>query len=184
MSSNASRHMTLVAFLQAQNCSNYTASWRHPAIAQDFTTPDCRDFKQGVVTQGRDPAMVRITPAIYAVIGETPTMAEDKLALIDGLAKPIDALTLLSEVLNFDFGSKGMDEAFTAEALASATGLQGIVDRVIQMSGLRNPTVRDFLHFSGRGTLRELPTFVSDATIRARPCARPWASNGRCAVSE
>ena len=30
--------MTLVAFLQAQNCSNYPASWRHPESATDFMT--------------------------------------------------------------------------------------------------------------------------------------------------
>ena len=30
------RQMTLVAFLQAQNCSNYPASWRHPSTAPDF----------------------------------------------------------------------------------------------------------------------------------------------------
>jgi alkanesulfonate monooxygenase SsuD/methylene tetrahydromethanopterin reductase-like flavin-dependent oxidoreductase (luciferase family) len=34
------REMTLVAFLQAQNCSNFPASWRHPAAAQDFMTPE------------------------------------------------------------------------------------------------------------------------------------------------
>jgi hypothetical protein len=34
------RQMTLVAFLQAQNCSNFPASWRHPASAQDFMTPE------------------------------------------------------------------------------------------------------------------------------------------------
>ena len=138
-----------------------------------------RDFKAGVVAQDRDPDRVRITPAIYAVIGETAGMAEDKRALIEGLAKPIDALTLLSEVLNFDFGSKGMDDAFTAEELASATGLQGILDRVIQMSGLAHPTVRDFLHFSGRGTLRELPTFVgTPATVADQ--LEEWFTTGAC----
>ena len=35
----AARQMTMVAFLQAQNCSNYVGSWRHPASAQDFLTP-------------------------------------------------------------------------------------------------------------------------------------------------
>jgi FMN-dependent oxidoreductase (nitrilotriacetate monooxygenase family) len=34
------RRMTLIAFLQAQNCSNFPASWRHPAAAQDFMTPE------------------------------------------------------------------------------------------------------------------------------------------------
>lgn len=32
------RQMTLVAFLQAQNCSNYPASWRHAATVPDFLT--------------------------------------------------------------------------------------------------------------------------------------------------
>ena len=32
----AERELVLVAFLQAQNCSNYPASWRHPDAATDF----------------------------------------------------------------------------------------------------------------------------------------------------
>jgi alkanesulfonate monooxygenase SsuD/methylene tetrahydromethanopterin reductase-like flavin-dependent oxidoreductase (luciferase family) len=32
--------MFLVAFLQAANCSNYPASWRHPATELEFLTPD------------------------------------------------------------------------------------------------------------------------------------------------
>ena len=34
------RMMTLVGFLQAQNCSNYPASWRHPQAAPDLLSPD------------------------------------------------------------------------------------------------------------------------------------------------
>ena len=30
------REMVLVGFMQAQNCSNYPASWRHPDAAPDF----------------------------------------------------------------------------------------------------------------------------------------------------
>ena len=40
MATSAVRQMTMVAFLQAQNCSNYAASWRHAATAQDFLTAD------------------------------------------------------------------------------------------------------------------------------------------------
>ena len=32
------RQMTLVGFLQAQNCSNFVGSWRHPEAAPDFTS--------------------------------------------------------------------------------------------------------------------------------------------------
>ena len=31
--------MAMVAFLQAQNCSNYPGSWRHPETMQDFLSP-------------------------------------------------------------------------------------------------------------------------------------------------
>ena len=37
---NTNRQMTMVAFLQAQNCSNLPGSWRHPASMSDFLTPD------------------------------------------------------------------------------------------------------------------------------------------------
>ena len=36
----AARMMTLVAFLQAQNCSNLPGSWRHPSTMLDFLTPE------------------------------------------------------------------------------------------------------------------------------------------------
>src|SRR5580693_10545768 len=34
------RMMTLVAFLQAQNCSNLPGSWRHPTSMPDFLAPE------------------------------------------------------------------------------------------------------------------------------------------------
>src|SRR5215468_7314512 len=34
------RMMTLVAFLQAQNCSNLPGSWRHPSTMPDFLMPE------------------------------------------------------------------------------------------------------------------------------------------------
>src|SRR5215813_1484279 len=34
------RLMTLIAFLQAQNCSNLPGSWRHPSTMPDFLTPE------------------------------------------------------------------------------------------------------------------------------------------------
>src|SRR3984885_13378774 len=34
------RQMTLVGFLQAQNCTNFVGSWRHPEAAPDFMSAD------------------------------------------------------------------------------------------------------------------------------------------------
>lgn len=137
------------------------------------------DFKQQVKVQGRDPDKVKLAPLIYAVPGETKTIAEDKVALIDGLAHPMDSLALLSEVLNFDFASKPMDEPFTQEELKSISGLQAIRDRVVNLSGKPNPTTRDFVKYSGRGTIREVPTFVGTAQSVADQMEE-WFDGGAC----
>lgn len=109
---------------------------------------------------GRDPDSYRLTPAAYAIVAESQAEAEDKAAMIDSLHQPIDTLALLSEALNYDFAQKGMDEAFSSEELAAISGLQAIRDRVIRLSGKDNPTVRDFVEHSARGTLREMAMFV------------------------
>ncbi len=119
-----------------------------------------REFKRQVASIGKDPASVKVAPAVYAVVGETRTMAEEKMELIERLARPIDTLALLSEVLNFDLASKPPDEPFDEDELASISGLQAMRDRVIRVSGKPNPTVRDFVKHSRRGTVREFPVFV------------------------
>ena len=52
--------------------------------------------------------------------------------------------------MNFDFASKGLDEPFTDEELANISGTQSMRDRVVQLSGLKNPTPKDFITFSRR----------------------------------
>ncbi len=121
------------------------------------------EFKAQVAASGRDPAGVRVCPAVYAIIGTSADEAAEKRALIDGLARPVDGLALLSEVLNYDFASKGMEEAFTDEELAGIKGLQALRDRVVQVSGKQNPTLADFVTISGRGTIREFPCFTGTA---------------------
>jgi FMN-dependent oxidoreductase (nitrilotriacetate monooxygenase family) len=120
------------------------------------------DFKSAVAASGRDPARVRIAPAVYSVVGATQAEAEDKRARIDALSKPIDSLVLLSEGLNFDFATKGYEEPLTQEEMHSISGIQAFRDRVVALSGRANPTVRDFVEFTKRGTLSELPVFVGD----------------------
>jgi FMN-dependent oxidoreductase (nitrilotriacetate monooxygenase family) len=103
---------------------------------------------------------VAIAPAVYPIVAETKAMAEDKVAVIESLAEPMDALVLLSEVLNFDFSRKAPDEPFTADELAGISGLVALRDRVVQLSSKPNPTPNDFVKYSGRGTIRELPVFA------------------------
>lgn len=138
-----------------------------------------RKFKELLARIGRDPDQVRIAPAVYVVAGETRTIAENKLAVLENLAKPIDTLALLSEVVNLDFASKELDEPFSSEELAGISGGQFLRDRVIQLSGKTNPTARDFAKFSGRGTLREFPVFVGTGKEIADQLEE-WFLGGAC----
>ena len=110
---------------------------------------DYAAFKAAVADCGRDPGRVKITHLVNTVVAATRAEAEDKWAAIEKLPLEIDALSLLSEALNFDFARKPMDEPFTAVELAEMSGLQGIRDRVVSVKP--NPTVRDFIRISGRG---------------------------------
>ena len=118
-------------------------------------------FKTAVADAGRDPASVRVAPACYVCVGESEAAAQDKRAVIEATAREIDALVLLSEVLNYDFASKPVDEPFTDEELAELS-FQGFRDRVIRLCGKKNPTVRDFITISGRGTVKEHPMFCGN----------------------
>ena len=109
------------------------------------------EFKADVAAGGRDPEQVKITQLVNTVTAASKAEAEDKWTLIEKLPLEVDALSLLSEALNFDFATKGMDETFSDREMAQMSGLQAIRDRVVRVSGIKNPTVRDFIHFSGRG---------------------------------
>ncbi|MES2711437.1 MAG: LLM class flavin-dependent oxidoreductase [Pseudomonadota bacterium] len=121
------------------------------------------DLKQAVREAGRDPDQVAVAPACYVCVAETRAAAEAKRDFILTLSKPIDGLVLLSEVTNFDFASKDLDSEFTDEELAKISWT-GFKDRVVMLSGKAHPTVRDFVHFSGRGTIREFPIFCGTPT--------------------
>jgi hypothetical protein len=56
-------------------------------------------------------------------VGETEAAAQDKRSIIEGTAREIDALVLLSEVLNYDFASKpAMSSRDSSAAAPSASG--------------------------------------------------------------
>jgi FMN-dependent oxidoreductase (nitrilotriacetate monooxygenase family) len=115
----------------------------------DIGKRDYADFKAEVARCGRDPEAVKITHLVNTVTAASKAEAEDKWAEIEKLPLEIDALSLLSEALNFDFATKGMDDAFTQADLDAMSGLQGIRDRVVAVK--KHPTVRDFIAISGRG---------------------------------
>jgi len=104
---------------------------------------------------GRDPDQIFLCNLTTPVCGATQAEAEDKMAVIERLPLEIDALSLLAEGLNFDFGAKGIDEPLTSEELQGMQGMLGIRDGVLRTSGKTNPTTRDFITFSGRGQTQD-----------------------------
>jgi FMN-dependent oxidoreductase (nitrilotriacetate monooxygenase family) len=68
---------------------------------------DYAAFKDEVARFKRDPGDVKITHLINTVVASTKSEAEDKWAEIKKLPLEIDALSLLSEALNFDLAKKG-----------------------------------------------------------------------------
>ncbi len=104
---------------------------------------------------GRDPDQMFICNLTTPVCGATRAEAEDKMAKIDKLPLEIDALSLLSEGLNFDFAAKGIDEPFTTEELQGMQGMMGIRDGVLRTAGKTNPSARDFITFCGRGQTQD-----------------------------
>jgi FMN-dependent oxidoreductase (nitrilotriacetate monooxygenase family) len=163
---SAQGHPVLIQAGQSGRGQSFAAQWAElvfviyhnlEAGKQQYTT-----FKNAIAAAGRDPSLVHVAPACYVIVAESEEAAQAKRAVIEELAKPVDALVLISEVLNYDFGAKGYDEPFSDEELASFSW-HGFRERVVHHSGKKNPTVRDFVEVSGRGTIAEHKVFCGTA---------------------
>lgn len=106
------------------------------------------------------PTRPYVCAGVYPIVAETRAEAEDHAALIDALQKEIYSLSLLSEVLNFDFSKKPIDVAFTQGQLDSWTGVQGMRDWIKRELGNRLPTPSDFIDITRRRTFHDHPRFV------------------------
>lgn len=120
----------------------------------DVAKKNYANLKEQCATAGRDPESLKIAHLINTFVAPTRAEAEDKVALAQSLPLEADSLMLLSEALNFDFGSKPLDEPFTHEELESMSGLHAMRDRVIEVKG-PNPTIRDFIEVTERGQVRD-----------------------------
>ena len=122
-----------------------------------------RALKDAVSNAGRDPNQVKFAPNIYAIVGETSSIAEEKRAFIESLSAPEDSLTLIAEVTNYDFRRVGLDEPIPDAEMAKIGVNLGLKGRVVERSGTPNPTPRDFITHSRRGTINESPVFCGTA---------------------
>ena len=124
------------------------------AIAKDHY----RDQKERIGAAGRDPDLVKICPMAYAVVGESEAhAAEREDVFLHDLVHPMASLTLLSELMNYDFSSHSLDDPITDELIASVSGIRGLVQNLKAHIG-EDLTFRDLA--GHRATLLQGPRFV------------------------
>ena len=117
-----------------------------------------KSLKDGVASAGRDPDSVKIAPELKIIVADTESQAKEQRDLVASLSRPIDGLTMMGETLNIDFSGRPYEQPFSDAELA-AVSWQSLRDKVVATSGKRNPSVRDFVEASGRGTLNDGPVF-------------------------
>ncbi len=154
---SAQGHPVLIQAGQSPRGKRFAARWGemifvvYPSF--EIGKRNYKALKAECAAAGRDPDSMRIAHLINPFVAETRAEAEDKYALTCTLPIEADSLMLLSEALNFDFGSKSIDEPFTPGELESMTGQQNLRELVLEMRGPK-PTVRDFIEVTQRGQVR------------------------------
>jgi len=135
--------------------------------------------KDLIASAGRDSERVRIAPAAYVVVGESREEAKEKIAQLEQLTEEIDGLVLLSENLSYDFSRKPVDEPFSGEELDSLNGLRALRDKVLLLSKKSNPSLRDFINFSRKGTVHEHILF-SGSAVDVADQMEQWFTERAC----
>lgn len=135
------------------------------------------DQKQRIAESGRDPQTVRICPMAYAVIGESESHAKEREAMfLEDLVHPMASLTLLSELMNYDFAQHDLDDPITDDLMAQASGIRGLVQGLREHIG-GTVRVRDLA--AHRATLLQGPRFVGTGEQVADQMAS-WFEDGAC----
>jgi FMN-dependent oxidoreductase (nitrilotriacetate monooxygenase family) len=117
------------------------------------------DQKARLDAMGRRPESVKLCPMAYAVVGESEAhAAEREQVFLHDLVDPMASLTLLSELMNYDFSAHHLDDPVTDELIASVSGIRGLVQNLRAHIGGDHVTVRDLA--SHRATLLQGPRFV------------------------
>jgi alkanesulfonate monooxygenase SsuD/methylene tetrahydromethanopterin reductase-like flavin-dependent oxidoreductase (luciferase family) len=137
-----------------------------------------KDQKEKVAALGRDPVAVKMLPMAYTVVGESRAHAEEREQLfLNDLVDPVASLTLLSELMNYDFSGLDLDAPITDELIASVSGIRGLVQNLRQHIGGDNVTLADLA--GHRATLLQGPRFVGMATDIADQMEE-WFHGGAC----
>ncbi|HET6950848.1 MAG TPA: LLM class flavin-dependent oxidoreductase [Acidimicrobiales bacterium] len=136
------------------------------------------DQKERIGAAGRDPESVKMLPMAYAVVGETRAQAQDReQLLLNDLVDPMASLTLLSELMNYDFSGLALDAPITDELIESVSGIRGLVQNLRQHIGGDTVTLADLA--GHRATLLQGPRFVGTGADVADQMEE-WFDSGAC----
>ena len=70
-------------------------------------------------------------PMAYTVVGESTAQAEEREQMfLNDLVDPMASLTLLSELMNYDFSGLALDAPITDELIESVSGIRGLVQNL------------------------------------------------------
>jgi FMN-dependent oxidoreductase (nitrilotriacetate monooxygenase family) len=144
----------------------------------DVARSHYRDQKEKVGAGGRDPATVKMLPMAYTVVGESAAHAEEReQKFLNDLVDPTASLTLLSELMNYDFSGLALDAPITDELIESVSGIRGLVQNLRKHIGGDTVTLADLAGY--RATLLQGPRFVGTATAIADQMEE-WFHGGAC----
>jgi alkanesulfonate monooxygenase SsuD/methylene tetrahydromethanopterin reductase-like flavin-dependent oxidoreductase (luciferase family) len=97
-------------------------------------------------------------PMAYTVVGESHAHAVAReQVFLNQLVDPKASLTLLSELMNYDFSGLSLEDPITDELIASVSGIRGLVQNLRQHIG-ETVTLGDLA--GHRATLLQGPRFV------------------------
>ena len=117
-------------------------------------------------------------PMAYTVVGESKAHAEEREQLfLNDLVDPMASLTLLSELMNYDFSGLALDAPITDELIESVSGIRGLVQNIKTHIGGDTVTLADLA--GHRATLLQGPRFVGTGPDIADQM-EAWFDSGAC----
>ncbi len=144
----------------------------------DIARSHYKDQKEKIGERGRDPNSVKMLPMAYTVVGESKAHAEEREQMfLNDLVDPMASLTLLSELMNYDFAGLDLDAPITDELIASVSGIRGLVQNIKQHIGGETVTLGDLA--GHRATLLQGPRFVGTGPDIADQM-EAWFDSGAC----
>jgi FMN-dependent oxidoreductase (nitrilotriacetate monooxygenase family) len=144
----------------------------------DVARSHYEDQKKRIAEHGRDPDSVKMLPMAYTVVGETRAHAEAREEqFLHEFVHPMASLTLLSELMNYDFSGLALDAPITDELIDSVSGIRGLVQNIRQHIGGDTVTLADLA--GHRATLLQGPRFVGTGSDVADQMEE-WFDSGAC----